>query len=97
MKPFAFWTPTKSLGVFFASAVGWFLLTTLVWMQVSNWASYPTAGLAHVVLDNGAKYWVRKVIKAPGHFEVETRIQVAMPDSVKKERGSAELVAEAMQ
>lgn len=95
MKPFAFWTPTKSLGVFFASAVGWFLLTTLVWMQVSNWTSYPTAGLAHVVLDNGAKYWVRKVIKAPGHFEVETRIQVAMPDSVKKERGSAELVAEA--
>ena len=33
--------------------------------------------------------------KTAGSIEVETRIQVALPDSGKKERGSAELVAEA--
>lgn len=94
MKLSSFWTPPKSLLVFFASAIGWFLLTTLLWMQVSVWTSYPTASLAHVVLDNGAKYWVREVHKAPGHFEVDTRIPVAVTGSTQ-ERGIAELVAEA--
>ncbi len=95
MKLSLSWTPTSSLPVFFASAIGWFLVVTLLWMQISSWTSYPTAGLAHVVLESSASYWVRSVHKAPGTIEVETRIPVAMGDSVKKERGTAELVAQA--
>lgn len=89
-----FWKPPSSLWVFFASAIVWFLLITLAWMQVSKWTSYPSAVLTHVVLENSAKYWVRSVHKEPGNLEVETRVQVALPDSVKQARGTAELVAQ---
>lgn len=88
------WTPSTHLWLFFARAIGWFLLTTLLWMQISSWTSYPTASLAHIVLDTSAGYWVRSVQKAPGRIEVETRVEVKLPDNTK-ERGTAELVAQA--
>lgn len=94
MNPSFFRTPPKSLGVFFASAVMLFLLITPLWMQVSKWTSYPTAGLASLVLSQGAGYWVRSVITTPGLIEVETRIPVAMAGN-QPSRGVAELVADA--
>jgi len=95
MKHLLSWTPPTSLWVFFASAIVWFLLVTPLWMQVSKWTSYPTATLTRVVLQNAAGYWVRSVHTTSESIEVETRIEVALPDNVKRERGTAELVAEA--
>lgn len=78
----------------FASAVGWFLLLTLVWVQVSAWTSYPASGIAHIVLEKSARDWVRTIHKTPGQLRVETRIRVVAP-GVEPARGKAELVAEA--
>ena len=94
MNASTFWTPPKSLWVFFASAVALFLLITPLWMQVSKWTSYPVASLAHVALEQGARYWVRTVHSEPGRIEVETRIRVVMPGN-NRNLGVAELVAEA--
>lgn len=88
------WATPKSLGVFFANAVVLFLLITPMWMQVSRWTSYPTAELAHVVLSNGAGYWVRSVHIEPGLIEADTRIPVKVMNS-NPNQGVAELVAEA--
>ncbi len=66
-----------SLWSFFAAATAWFLALTLIWLPVSPWLSHPAAGVAHVVLGNGAKDWVSKVEKSPGRLEVETRISAA--------------------
>ena len=95
MKHLPSWKPPTSLWVFFASAIVWFLLVTPLWMQVSKWTSYPTATLTRVVLENTAGYWVRSVHTTSESIEVETRIEVALPDNVQRERGTAELVAEA--
>jgi hypothetical protein len=95
MKLSQLWQPPKSLWVFFASAIAWFLLVTLLWMQVARWTSYPIASLAHVVFDNSATHWVRAVHNTPGNMEVETRIEVVLPGGKQAGRGSAELVAEA--
>jgi hypothetical protein len=61
-------------------------------MPVAKWVSYPVAGLAHIALEFGAKDWVRRVDKAPGRFEVETRIAVPVPDVPGRR---AELVVDA--
>lgn len=82
-----------SLVAFFATAIVAFMLLTLAWMQVSKWTSYPVSGIAHIVLGNGAKGWIRSIEKAPGTFVVDTRIAVNMPG--QERRGVAELVVEA--
>lgn len=87
MKRFA------SLGIFFAGAIAWFLALTLLWLQVSAWTSYPVAGIAHVVLEYGAKDWVRKVHKAPGKLEAETRVVISVSGQGQEGR-RAELVVE---
>lgn len=89
-----FWSLPQSLGVFFASALGWFLICTLLWLQVSGWTSYPVAGLTRWVLENNASYWVRSINIAPGHIEVDTRMTVMLPGAPASQ-GRAELVAEA--
>ena len=82
-----------SLAAFFLTAIAAFLLLTLAWMQVARWTSYPVGGLAHIVLGNTATNWVRSIHKAPGRFEVDTRIVVTVPG--QEGRGKGELVAEA--
>lgn len=82
-----------SLAAFFVTAIAAFLLLTLAWMQVAKWTSYPVAGLAHIVLGSTAKNWVRSVHKAPGSFEVDTRIAVTVPG--QEGRGKGELIVEA--
>jgi len=89
-----FWTPPKSLAVFFTTALVLFLTLILLWMPVSKWTSYPTGWLTHLVLDQGARYWVRTVHTEPGRIEVETRIAIKMAGS-NPNQGVAELVAEA--
>lgn len=79
----------SSLGRFFIAATLWFLALVLVWLQVSAWTSTPVAGIAHVVLEYGAKDWVRKVRKAPGRLEAETRVEVSVSG-----QGRAELIVE---
>ncbi len=88
-----FWTPPKSLAVFFASALVLFLALVLLWMPVSKWTSYPTAWLTHLTLDKGARYWVRTVHTEPGRIEVETRIAIKMAGN-NPNQGVAELVIE---
>ena len=70
------------------------MLCTVVWMQVSAWTSYPVAQLAHVTLNVGADYWVRKVHVTPGSVEVDTRIEVAVPQQPGA-NGKADLIAQA--
>jgi hypothetical protein len=83
-----------SLGSFFAAATAWFLAIALIWLPVSPWLSHPAAGMAHIVLGNAAKDWVRKVEKSPGRLEVETRISAA--SSVNPgQRASAVAIVEA--
>lgn len=82
-----------SLWTFFAIAIAWFVTITLIWLQVAAWTSYPAAGIAHVVLGNGARDWVRTVHKAPGLLEVDTRIAVSAPGNPPG-RSKGELVAE---
>lgn len=88
-----FWTPPKSLAVFFTTALVLFLTLILLWMPVSKWTSYPTAWLTHLTLEQGSRYWVRTVHTEPGHIEVETRIAIKMAGN-NPNQGVAELVVE---
>lgn len=82
-----------SLGRFFAGAIAWFLALTVLWLQVSAWTSYPVAGITHVVLEHGARDWIRKVHKTPGKLEADTRIVVSVPGQ-SPENSRAEVVIE---
>ena len=85
---------SSSLASFFGWAAVWFCVTTVAWMQVSAWTSYPAAGIAHIVLGAGTNNWVRSIHKEPGLLQVNTRIRISMPEK-DQESGTAELVAEA--
>lgn len=82
-----------SLWGFFFRSVGWFVLSTAVWMQVSAWTSYPVAQLTHFTLNIGADYWVRSVHVEPGLIEADTRIAVKAFDPAGKRR-DADLVVQ---
>ncbi len=82
---------SASLGKFFLSAIAWFLALTLLWLPVSAWTSYPVSGITHVLLEHGARDWVRKIDKAPGLLQAETRIEVAIPG---QGQARAELIVE---
>ena len=79
---------SSALSGFFVRAVVAFLVVTLAWVPLSPWLSYPVAGMAHIVLGNGARDWVRTIDKRPGHLEVDTRVRVAA------ETGDPQRVAE---
>ena len=71
-----------SVLTFFAlSALGWTVVLTLLWTQVSAWTSYPVAALSHFALEHGAPMWVRTVHKSPGTMEVESSIAMPMPSA----------------
>lgn len=69
----------SSLSVFVLSALGWMVLLTGLWSQVSAWTSYPVGVLAQVALEEGAPMWVRQVHVRPGALEVDTSIEVPIP------------------
>ncbi len=71
-----------SVLTFFAlSALGWTVVLTLLWTQVSAWTSCPVATLSHFALEHGAPMWVRTVHKSPGTMEVESSIAMPMPSA----------------
>lgn len=69
------------LVVFGLSAFAWMVVLTLLWTKVSPWTSYPVAALSHFALEQGAPMWVRTVHKSPGAMEVETTIEVQVPEA----------------
>ena len=92
-------TPTApvlsiSFGALFTRTVGWFLLCTVIWMQVSAWTSYPVAQLTRFMLHIGADYWVEKVHVTPGLIEADTRIEVLVPKASGR-NGKGDLIAQA--
>jgi hypothetical protein len=81
------------LAIFAVSTLAWILALTAIWTLASKWTSYPAAVLSQMALEAGAPDWVRKVRLAPGAMEVDTRIEVFVPNSGGKR---AELVVDAV-
>ena len=54
---------------------------TLLWTKVSPWTSYPVAVLAHVTLEQATPMWVRAVHTRPGSIEVDTTVEVVVPQA----------------
>lgn len=71
----------SSLVSFVLSAFALIVGLTLLWTKVSPWTSYPVALLAHVALEQGAPMWVRTVHTRPGSIEVDTTVEVAVPQA----------------
>lgn len=69
------------LSVFILSALGWMVLLTALWSQVSAWTSYPVGVLAQSALESTAPMWVRQVHLKPGHMEVDSTIEVPIPSA----------------
>lgn len=69
------------LTVFVLSAFAWMVVLTLLWTKASPWTSYPVAALSHFALEQGVPMWVRTVHKSPGAVEVETTIEMPVPDA----------------
>jgi hypothetical protein len=54
---------------------------TLLWTKATPWLSYPVALLSHVALEQVAPMWVRTVHTRPGHIEVDTSVEIAVPEA----------------
>lgn len=76
------WRPRLSpLAVFALSAIGWIVALTLLWSQAARWVAWPVGVLSQIVLEEGASGWVRKTQRGAGLLEVETRVEVLVPQS----------------
>lgn len=64
---------------FFVATLLWFAGLMLVWSFVGKWTTQPAAVMTHMALEAGAGDWVRRVNKAPGMIEAETRLSVEVP------------------
>ncbi|MBS0291986.1 MAG: hypothetical protein JSS01_05645 [Proteobacteria bacterium] len=62
-------------------AVSAVIVLTLLWTKVSPWLSYPVAWISHVALEQGAPMWVRAVHRQPGSIEVDSAVEVVVPNS----------------
>lgn len=62
-------------------AFGAMIVLTLLWTKASPWLSYPVAWLSHVALEQVAPMWVRDVHKKPGQIEVDTTVEIVVPNS----------------
>lgn len=82
----------SELVMFVLSALAWMVLLTLLWTKASPWTSYPVAALSHFALEQGAPMWVRTVHKKPGAMEVDTTIEMPIPEAGGRR---AELTVEA--
>lgn len=80
-----------ALVAFVLSALAWMVLLTLLWSKASPWTSYPVAALSHFALEQGAPLWVRTVHKKPGAMEVDTAIEMPVPEAGGRR---AELIVE---
>ena len=66
---------------FVLSAFALIVGLTFLWTKVSPWTSYPVAVLAHVTLEQAAPMWVRAVHTRPGSIEVDTTVEVVVPQA----------------
>jgi len=62
-------------------AIGGFIVLMLLWIKASPWLSYPVAALSHVALEQSAPMWVRTISKKPGKIEVDTAVEIVVPDT----------------
>lgn len=62
-------------------AFGAMIVLTLLWTKASPWLSYPVAWLSHVALEQAAPMWVRGVHQQLGRMEVDTAVEIAVPNS----------------
>lgn len=62
-------------------AFGAMIALTLLWTKASPWLSYPVAWLSHVALEQGAPMWVRTAHRQPGSIEVDSAVEIVVPDS----------------
>lgn len=69
------------LVTFVLSAFALIVGLTFLWTKVSPWTSYPVAVLAHVTLEQAAPMWVRAVHTRPGSIEVDTTVEVVVPQA----------------
>lgn len=60
---------------------GAMIALTLLWTKASPWLSWPVAWLSHVALEQGAPMWVRSVHRQPGSIEVDSAVEIVVPDS----------------
>jgi hypothetical protein len=63
--------PSASLWVFFGLTVVWFLLLIALWMQVSQWVTYPAGKIAQIALDHWADFWINSINLKPGVLEAK--------------------------
>lgn len=62
-------------------AFGAMIVLTLLWTKASPWLSYPVAWISHVALEQGAPMWVRAVHRQPGSIEMDSAVEIVVPNS----------------
>ncbi|MHA7600952.1 exosortase H-associated membrane protein [Alicycliphilus sp. T452] len=62
-------------------AFGAMIVLTLLWTKASPWLSYPVGWLSHAALEQVAPMWVRSVHQQPGQMEVDTTVEIVVPQS----------------
>lgn len=77
MRPFE----RSPLAVFALSALAWIIGLTLLWSLVAQWTTWPATGLVKLALEQGAPGWVRVVRAEVSLVEVDTRIEVLVPNA----------------
>lgn len=63
---------TPSAWAFFGWAIAWFVVLTVIWLQLAAWAAYPATWVARAALAVGAPQWAQKVSHQPGVLTVDT-------------------------
>lgn len=71
----------KTLVRFVGFAFACMVVFTLIWTKITPWTSYPVAVVSHFALEQVAPMWVRGVNKQPGKIEVETSVNVVVPNT----------------
>lgn len=75
------WLPRSPLMKFALLALAWIVGLTMLWSVVAPWTTWPASWLAKVALEQGAPGWVREVRVLPKTVEVDTRIEVFVPNA----------------
>jgi hypothetical protein len=63
--------PSSSLWAFFGLTLLWFLLLIALWMQASQWVTYPAGKIAQIALDHWADFWIDSLNLKPGLLEAK--------------------------
>jgi hypothetical protein len=58
-----------------------FLILTLLWTQVSAWASYPAASIAQLLLDSNAEGWIESTQNKLGELNARTKFRKVLSET----------------